>query len=104
MANWGTGLPAHSTPPNYEKPLSVPCHEGVQKAVFDHMLDYRQTWSMRKQWRQELRRASIIKQNGYKAPEKVEKFLFKSFDTGSKKMIDLHEFCSNHSAQDFFHK
>ena len=33
-ANRGTGLPAHSTPPNYEKPLSDPCHEGVQKAVF----------------------------------------------------------------------
>ena len=26
------------------------------------------------------------------------------FDIGSKKMIDLHDFCSNHSAQDFFHK
>ena len=49
-------------PANYEKPLSVPCHEGVQKAVFDHMFDYRQPWSVRKQWNQELRRASIIKQ------------------------------------------
>lgn len=29
-----------SIPINYEKPLSVPCHEGVQKAVFDHMFDY----------------------------------------------------------------
>ena len=37
------------TPANYEKPLSVPCHEGVQKAVFDHMFDYRQPWSVRKQ-------------------------------------------------------
>ena len=52
----------HSTPANYEKPLSVPCHEGVQKAVFDHMFDYRQPWSVRKQWIQELRRTSIIKQ------------------------------------------
>lgn len=40
-------------PANYEKPLSVPCHEGVQKAVFDHMFDYRQPWSVRKQWKQE---------------------------------------------------
>ena len=39
----------HSTPANYEKPLSVPCHEGVQKAVFDHMFDYRQAWNT---WRQ----------------------------------------------------
>ena len=61
-ANRSAGLPAHSTPPNYEKPLSVPCHEGVQKAVFDHMFDYRQPWSMWKQWSQELRRAAIIKQ------------------------------------------
>lgn len=51
-----------STPANYEKPLSVPCHEGVQKAVFDHMFDYRQPWSVRKQWSQELRIASVIKQ------------------------------------------
>ena len=48
-------------PANYEKPLSVPCHEGVQKAVFDHMFDYRQPWSVRNQCSQELRRASIIK-------------------------------------------
>ena len=34
---------------------------------------------MWKQWSQELRRAAIIKnKNGYKALEKVEKFLFKS--------------------------
>ena len=59
-ANWGTGLLAHSTPADYKKPLSVPCHEGVQKAVFDHMFDYRQTWSMRKQWRQELQRVFVI--------------------------------------------
>ena len=32
-ANRGTGLPARSTPADYKKPLSVPCHEGVQKAV-----------------------------------------------------------------------
>ena len=24
---------------DHEKPLSVPCHEGVQKAVFDHMAE-----------------------------------------------------------------
>ena len=48
---WRGKLSVHSVPANYEKPLSVPCHEGVQKAVFDHMFDYRQTWSVRKQWR-----------------------------------------------------
>ena len=53
-ANRGTGLPARSTPADHKKPLSVPCHEGVQKAVFDHMFDYRQARNTRKQWRQEL--------------------------------------------------
>lgn len=60
--DWRGKSSVRGTPANYEKPLSVPCHEGVQKAVFDHIFDYRQPWSVRKQWSQELRRASIIKQ------------------------------------------
>jgi len=62
MRRWRGKVSVHSVPANYEKPLSVPCHEGVQKAVFDHMFDYRQPWSVRKQWSQELRRASTTKQ------------------------------------------
>ena len=57
-----TNHPSATLRQTIKKPLSVPCHEGVQKAVFDHMFDYRQPWSMWKQWSQELRRAPTIKQ------------------------------------------
>ena len=33
-ANRSDEASVRGTPANYEKPLSVPCHEGVQKAVF----------------------------------------------------------------------
>ena len=78
-ANRSGGLPARSTPTSLEKPLSVPCHEGIQKAVFDHMFDYRQPWSMRKQCSQELRRASIIKQKRLYSAGKSGKIFIQKF-------------------------
>ena len=34
-----------------EKRFLTPQTVGVQKAFFDHMFDYRQAWSTRKQWK-----------------------------------------------------
>lgn len=82
MANWGTGLPAHSTPPNYENRFLSPVTRVFRKRFLTTCLTTDRRGVCGNSGGKSCEERPQQSENGYKAPEKVEKFLFKSLGAG----------------------
>ena len=96
MANWGAGLPARGTPANYKNRFLSPVTRVFRKRFLTTCLTTDRRGVCGNSGGKSCEERPQQSENGYKAPEKVEKFLFKSLGAGCRRFESCH---SDHFSQ-----